>query len=164
MLKEMPEELDLEPSENRDKKMYRHKGKRKGVIKTVTGEVEYERAVYEVKEEASVKKFIYLPDEELGISGSGFFSGMLSEYILNASCESSYRNAARTVTELTGQRISHTAAWNVVQELGERVDDQEKYQAEEAASFQGKGQIESKVLFEEQDGVWLKLQGSSTRY
>ncbi len=163
MLKEMLEELDLELSESRDKKMYRHKGKRKAVIKTVMGEVEYERAVYEVKDESSVKKFVYLLDEELGIDGSGFFSGMLSEYIVNASCENSYRNAARTVTELTGQSISHTAAWNVVQELGERVDEQEKIQAKEADSFQGKGQIESKVLFEEQDGIWLKLQGKSRK-
>ncbi len=163
MLKEMLEELDLELSESREKKMYRHKGKRKAVIKTVMGEVEYERAVYEVKEEGTVKKFVYLLDEELGISGSGFFSGMLSEYIVNASCESSYRNAARTITELTGQSISHTAAWNVVREFGERVDEQEKYQAKEAVSFQGKGQIESKVLFEEQDGIWLKLQGKSRK-
>ncbi len=163
MLKDMLEELDLELSESRDKKMYRHKGKRKAVIKTVMGEVEYERTVYEVKDEDSVKKFVYLLDEELGITGSGFFSGMLSEYIVNASCESSYRNAARTVTELTGQSISHTAAWNVVQELGERVDEQEKIQAKEATSFQGRGQIESKVLFDEQDGIWLKLQGKSRK-
>ncbi len=36
-------------------------------------------------------------------------------------------------------------------------------QAEEATVFQGKGQIESKVLFEKRDGIWLKLQGKSRK-
>ena len=75
---------------------------------------------------------MYLLDEEIGIKGNGFFSGLLSEYIVKASCESSYRNAAETVTNLTGQRISHTAAWKVVQTVGEKVNKQEHLQARNA--------------------------------
>jgi hypothetical protein len=44
-------------------------------------------------------------------------SALLSEKIAMACCESSYRSAARSVSELTGQTVSHTAAWKVVQDL-----------------------------------------------
>ncbi len=161
MLKSVLEEYDGELCEKRDKKTYRHKGIRKTVLKTVMGEVEYSRAVYECIDESGIKKYVYLLDEKLGLKDSGFFSGLLSEYIVKASCESSYRNAAGAVSSMTGQRVSHTAAWSVVQSLGEKVNEQEKAQARLAAQHKGIGKIESKVLFEEQDGIWLKLQGKS---
>ena len=161
MLKNVLEELDRELCEKRDKRVYRHKGVRKTVLKTVMGEVEYSRAVYESIDESGIKKYVYLLDEELGLKDSGFFSGLMSEYIVKASCESSYRNAAEAVSSMTGQRVSHTAAWSVVQSLGEKVNEQEKAQARLASQHKGIGTIESKVLFEEQDGIWLKLQGKS---
>ena len=54
----------------RDTKKYRHKGLRKNTIKTVMGEVEYVRAMYEV-EEAGIKKRVYLLDEKLHINTEG---------------------------------------------------------------------------------------------
>lgn len=162
-IKELIETIDSKLKESRDKSIYRHKGYRKTVLKTIMGEVEYVRSVYESIDESGIKKCVYLLDEEIGIKGNGFFSGLLSEYIVKASCESSYRNAAETVTNLTGQRISHTAAWKVVQTVGEKVNKQEQLQARNALKHSGKGKIESPVLFEEQDGIWLKLQGKSRK-
>jgi len=69
--------------------------------------------------------------------------------IVKAACEGSYRAAARSVSEMTGQTISHTAAWNVVQQLGERVDAREQEAAAQAAKSEGKGTLETKLLFEE---------------
>ena len=43
----------------RDTKRYRHKGLRKNTIKTVMGEVEYRRAMYEI-EKGGIKKRVYL--------------------------------------------------------------------------------------------------------
>ena len=40
--------LDGELMKNRDKELLRHKGHRKTCIKTLMGEVEYSRAVYQV--------------------------------------------------------------------------------------------------------------------
>jgi len=148
---------------NRDRRIYRHKGLKSTVIKTVMGEVEYSRAIYERKNEDGTKQFVYLLDEAIGFEGSGFMSGLLSERIAQASCESTYREAARSVSELTGQTISHTAAWNVVQDLGKRLDAQELESSALAAKNQGVGELETKVLFEEADGVWLKLQGKSRK-
>lgn len=45
----MLESYDKELSEERDKKVYRSKGSRKTTIKTVYGEVEYRRRVYQTK-------------------------------------------------------------------------------------------------------------------
>jgi hypothetical protein len=67
------------------------------------------------------------------------------------------------VSELTGQTISHTAAWNVVQRLGDRLDKQEREAAALALKGEGKGTVEAKLLFEEQDGIHLKLQGQSRK-
>ena len=163
VLKTALEKWDAELAANRDRAEYRHKGKRKTVIKTVLGEVEYERAVYETRSADGVKSCVYLLDEAMGISGSGFMSGLLSEQIVQASCESSYRSAARSVSEMTGQVISHTAAWNVVQCIGERLDAQEHQAAKLAADNKGGGTLETKVLFEELDGIWLYLQGKSRK-
>ena len=163
IIKDILESYDEELRKNRNKKEYRNKGKRKRTIKTVMGEVEFERNVYETVTDEGEKIYEYLLDKELGLSRSGFFSELMSELIAKRCCESSYRSAAQAVSEQTGQVLSHTAAWNVVQTLGEEIDKQERQNAALAKTHRGKGILETKVLFEEQDGIWLKLQGAARR-
>ena len=163
IIKEIIESYDEEIMERRDKKKYRSKGKRKRTIKTVMGEVEFERNVYETVTEEGEKIYEYLLDKELGLSRSGFFSEFMSELIAKRCCESSYRNAAQSISEQTGQTLSHTAAWNVVQTLGAEIDKQELHNAALAKEHKGTGVLESNVLFEEQDGIWLKLQGGARK-
>ena len=127
------------------------------------GEVEFERNIYETVSEEGEKRYEYLLDQEIGLSRSGFFSELMSELIVKRCCESSYRAAAQAVSEQTGQVLSHTAAWNVVQTLGKEIDKQEKHNAALAKAHKGKGVLESKVLYEEQDGIWLKLQGAARK-
>ena len=52
------EVLDQELMKSRDKVLLRHKGHRKTCIKTLMGEVEYSRAVYQVMDNESEKKFV----------------------------------------------------------------------------------------------------------
>jgi hypothetical protein len=160
-LKEQIEIWDVRLTETRDRSIYRHKGLRKTVIKTVMGEVEYSRALYVRQNGDGTKSSVYLLDEAMGKAGSGFLSGLLSGQIVEAVCAGSYRWAAQSVSEMTGQTISHQAAWNVIQALGQRVDDHEKAAAALAAKNKGTGAQEVEVLFEEQDGIWLHLQGRS---
>jgi GNAT superfamily N-acetyltransferase len=162
-IREALEQYDVGLSVSRDKSIYRYKDLRKTTLKTVMGEIEYRRAMYEEVLEDGTVRYVYLLDEALGIQGSGFMSGLLSEMIAKAACEGSYRAAARSVSELTGQTISHTAAWNVVQQLGERVDAQEQEAAALAARNEGKGTLEAELLFEEMDGIFLSLQGKSRK-
>lgn len=154
---------DEELQKGRDRKQYRHKGKRRKTLKTVFGEVEYERSVYETVDECGRKRHVYLLDEALGEENCGNMSALLSEELARASCEGTFRSAARAVSETTGQSISHTGVWNAVQKIGEQLDGQEKEAARRAAAGAGKGRVESKVLFEEQDGIWLSLQGKSRK-
>lgn len=163
LIKAVLEGWDAELEQSREHGVYRHKGKRKRVIKTVMGEVEYKRTVYETQTGDGTRSCVYLLDEAMGMQGSGFMSGLLSEQIVQASCESSYRSAARAVSEMTGQTISHTTAWSVVQSLGERIDTQEQEAAKLAQDSKGEGKLERKLLFEEQDGIWLKLQGKARK-
>lgn len=163
IIKEILESYDEELGKSRDKKEYRNKGKRRRTIKTVMGEVEFERNVYETVTEEGEKRYEYLLDKELGLSRSGFFSELMSELIAKRCCESSYRNAAQAVSEQTGQTLSHTAAWKVVQTLGEEIDKQEIHNATLAKAHIGNGVLETKVLYEEQDGIWLKLQGGARK-
>jgi len=148
---------------NRDRSVYRHKGQRKTVLKTVMGEVEYERAVYERINEDGTKSYVYLLDEAMDLPSSGKMSGLLSGLIAEAVCEGTYRHAAKSVSEMTGQTLSHMAAWTVTQQLGKRIDAQEQVASEAAAKSKGCGKLETPVLFEEQDGIVLNLQGKSRK-
>ena len=53
----------------------------------------------------------------------GLISTNLAEKIDENACISSFKNTAKNISTLTGQRISHTGAWNVTQQLGEKVAD-----------------------------------------
>ena len=162
-LKKQLEIWDSRLMTTRDRSIYRHKGLRKTVIKTVVGEVEYRRALYVRQNGDGTKNFVYLLDEAMGKTGSGFMSGLLSGQIAEAVCGGTYRRAAESVSEMTGQTISHQAAWNLIQTLGWRVDAREKAAAALAAKNKGAGAQEAEVLFEEQDGIWLHLQGRSRK-
>jgi len=157
------EDWDTSLRKSRDRTIYDNRGKKATTIKTVLGEVPYSRTLYDIYEGDAKLGSVYLLDEAMGISGSGRFSEMLRDMIVQSCCDGAYRSAARSVSEMTGQTISHTAAWNVVQALGERIDDHEQRTAALAAENKGEGTLETAVLFEEQDGVHLKLQGKDRK-
>jgi len=74
-------------------------------------------------------------------------------------CKTSYRGTSEAISTMTGQSISAMGVWNVVQAMGKKVDDIEIANANAAKKNEGKGEVEATLLFEEQDGVYLKLQG-----
>ncbi len=102
VMKEYLQELDRELMKSRDKSILRHKGHRKTCIKTLMGEVEYSRAVYEVMDGSAERKFVYLLDEYMGFDNIGFVSSNLAEKIADNICVSSYASTAKNISELTG--------------------------------------------------------------
>lgn len=104
--KELLEEYDKHLMETRDKSYCRHKGQRKTIIKTIYGEVEYHRAIYEIKESGVEKRFVYLLDETLDLENIGMISTYLTEHLVAGITEISYRECAKKVSETTGQSIS----------------------------------------------------------
>jgi len=152
------QELDRELMKNRDKELLRHKGHRKTCIKTLMGEVEYSRAVYQVTDGSAEKKFVYLLDEYAGFENIGFISANLVEQIAENICETSYARTAQNISSLTGQSISHQGVWNVVQKLGSQIEARENRYMELNKEHKLQGEREIPVLFEEADGVFVKQQ------
>ena len=158
MTKEFLQELDRHLMRTRDKSKLRHKGHRKTCIKTLMGEVEYSRAVYEVLDDNPERKFVYLLDEYMGFDNIGFVSSNLVEKIAEGICDTSYASTAKNITDLTGQSISRQGVWNVVQKLGTKIEEQENGYIELNKKTKLHGERETKVLFEEADGVFVNMQ------
>lgn len=154
--KSVLESLDKVLMLKRDRKIYRHKGYKETTIKTIMGEVTFKRAVYEMKSDMGGTKLIYLLDQALGFEKIGLISSNLAEKIVENATVCSYRETAKNISELTGQKISHGGAWNVVQVIGKKIEEQEGKVVKEEKK-------EVKVLFEEADGVYLKLQGKDRK-
>ena len=156
-------EVDRELHKSRDKSVLRDKGKCRTTLKTVMGEVEIYRHVYTFVNEEGKNGTIYLLDKAMGREDFGLFSEMLIEQIGASVCESTFRATANEISSLTGQTISHTAVWQIAQKLGERVDKTEEKNAFLASDNKGLGELETKLLFEEQDGIHLSLQGEDRK-
>ncbi len=152
------EALDKELMKNRDKELLRHKGHRKTYIKTLMGEVEYSRAVYQVMNNECEKKFVYLLDEYVGFENIGFISANLVERIADNICETSYGQTAKNISSLTGQSISHQGVWNVVQKLGSQIEARENRYIELSKEHKLQGEREVAALFEEADGIFVRQQ------
>ena len=157
------ETRDEELREERDKKRYRCKGRRKTCIKTKLGEIDFRRNVYIDRAAPEQASCVYLLDEELGIDCVGLVSKELCQIAASAVCETSYRGAAKLISDTTGQSISAQGVWNIIQKIGITREKQIEGQANEAAHHNGTGVVQSPVLYEENDGVWLNLQGKSRK-
>ena len=162
-LKQLLQTIDRKLMKERDKKVYRHKGHHKTTIKTLMGNVEFSRAIYQVLDGSSSKKHIYLLDEALGFDMIGMISSSLAEKIAENACVTSYKNTAKNVSDVTAQSISHQTAWNVVQKLGSKIAEQEEDLTNQYKQGKVQGEREIKVLFEEADGVYINLQGKDRK-
>ena len=164
ILAEILKKIDGRLMAERDRSIYRHKGFQKTALKTIMGEVEIERVKYIYKEESGEESCRYLLDEMIGLNGGvGNISENLVMKIASSCCEMPYRKAAEMISEITGQTISHMGVWQVVQTLGDAVTQKEDEASKLVKKHESVGQVEKKLLFEEQDGVWLSIQGKDRK-
>ena len=152
------ENYDDELAAARDKEVYRDKGGCKTSIKTVYGEVEYLRRVYQTRLGDGKKAYVYLLDKSMQMDKIGMISTNLAEKIAMTVTESPYRVSADMISSTCGQSISAGGVWNVMQRLGERITEEEEYAVKQMNADQSEGTKEIPVLFEEMDGVWLHMQ------
>ena len=164
IIKLILESYDRKIMKARDTKKYRHKGLRKNTIKTVMGEIEYVRAMYEVEEEG-IKRRVYLLDEKLHINTEGKASENLVEKIVETvPITDSYRKAETVLKETTNATLSFEWIRNIVVKIGDKITKKEK----EERKMLDKGQLvaglkEIIALFEEADGLWINLQGKDRK-
>ena len=159
----MLESYDKELAEGRDKKVYRGKGSRRTSIKTVYGEVAYSRRVYQTKTADGQSAHVFLLDQAMGMDKIGLISTNLAEKIALTVTESPYRTTADVISQTCGQSISAQGVWNMMQRLGERIDEEEQYEVSRMEAGQAEGSRGLAVLFEEMDGVWLSMQDEHHR-
>ena len=150
---------DQEIFESADKKMYKSEGLRKTGIKTQYGTVEYKRRVYKIKDGEEKGGHVYLLDRELKIEKIGLVSENLAGIIADFATEESYREAANAINNTTGIDMSAQGIWNVLQRIGEKIDDEEYSDVRRMKANHSEGTRCIPVLFEEMDGVWIKRQG-----
>lgn len=158
LMSQVLEIMDEHLENERDKKQYRHRGKRWTSLKTLMGEVPYGRTVYETKLESGEAACVYLLDEVLRLDTYGKVTSNLAARIAECASVCSYRETAERVSSMTGQTISHGGAWNVIQDLGEKLSEVEEVEAQLAKADQGRGEVITPILFEEADGVWINMQ------
>lgn len=161
--REFLERYDQILMEQRDKKKYRNKGLRQTTVKTIYGEVTYRRTVYEYVSDDGEKRFVYLLDENMELDPVGLISVNMAELMVHGITELSYRECAAKVSEMTGQTVSAMGVWNVIQALGGKICEEEKELVEDHKAGKVHGQKEVPVLFEEADGVYVKLQGKDRK-
>lgn len=141
------------------KKKYRNKGYATTVIKTVYGEVKYKRHKY-IKINEEGKEIVITPlDERLKVEKIGLVSKNLADKIVEIATENSFRDTSEIVNKTTNANVSHQVCWKVVQEVGESIKADEENMLNRMYANELKPDKEVKVLFEEEDGVWLKMQG-----
>ena len=163
IVREALENRDEEIFQTRDKKRFRSKGKRKTCIKTWFGAVDYERQVYADLSDPEHKHYVYLLDEEVKTREVGCVSKDMCRIAAQAVVSSSYRAAALEISEMTGLSISAQGVWNIIQQIGKNNRKKIETYSEQAKKHQITGAIESKIIYEENDGIWIKLQGQSRK-
>lgn len=151
--KQLLEKTDSELARNRDKKQLRDKGRRKTTVKTIYGEVEYKRHMYKNIQTGNT---VYLVDEDLLIKKTGLLSENLTEKIICIAAETSYRQASRFISEISGQNISHSAIWKAVNDVGTTLT--EKQAALKIEEEPSENKKDRSLIFEEMDGVWVPMQ------
>ena len=164
ILKLILENYDRKIMKARDKNKYRHKGLRKDTIKTIMGEVEYKRALYEVKEDG-IKRQVYLLNEKLQINTEGKVSENLIEKIIEVvPITDSYRKAERAIEETTNVAMSFEWIRRLTMKVGEKIEKREKAEVEAMSKGELIGGLkEVTALFEEADGLWINLQGKDRK-
>lgn len=158
LMKEVLKVLDRKLLNSRNSKVYRNRGMRKNTIKTIMGNIEYERHIYEYKTAEGKKAYKFLLDEYLQMNTIGKISTNLAEKIFDNIDELSYRKTASNIEKSCNQNISHMAVWNLVQRLGSKIKEKEKRSVKLLENGQITGKKEVDVLFQEQDGIWLYMQ------
>lgn len=155
MTRELLEELDRYLMNTRDKKRYENKQIRKATVKTVYGEVEYNRHMYLDRE---TKHYVYLLEDRMKMEKIGAVSSNLAKIISEAAAEMPYRKTAELISGTTGQTISSHGAWNVVQQIGKEIGKEEEIILNEMEEETTRGETESPIIFLEADGVYLNIQ------
>lgn len=157
------QQRDTELLMERDASRFRCKGFRATSVKTRLGVIAFQRRAYADAKAENGKRHVFLLDEEMNINAIGLIEKELCQQAATLACMTSYRNAAEIFTRTCAVSASAKGIWNIAQELGEMESERAERYAELAEQGAGSGTVAAPILCEENDGVWLKLQGKDRK-
>ena len=164
IVEEVVEETGKEVHAARDDKKYEDKGYRTTTIKTKLGDVKCKRRVYRNRfAEGDEAKYVYLVDEAMKIEKVGKIEKGFCIEMAETVMEGTFRSAAKNVKDNSGTHLSAMGVWNAFQALGECREKEIARLSELEKKDKGPGEVATKILYTESDGVWLKLQGNSRK-
>ena len=150
------DECDKQLMATRDKSRYVSKSIGKTTIKSILGDIEFNRRYYYDKRK---HHHIYLLDEKIGLDGEGLYSKMIESVLSDLVNDLSYERAAAVITEVYPTSLSKTGAWDIIQKIGKKIKlEQKALEKQEMCSQYREEKKTVKVLFKETDGVMLKHQ------
>lgn len=160
---ELLEAYDKKLCKERNKDEYKILSSKPTTIKTVYGEVVFKRRYYRHLKANDEVENVYLLDETLQMASVGQYSENLAQIIASAASELSYRQTAEKIQSMTGVYISHGGVWEVIQALGKKAAEEEAALTEAMKHDALRGEVETPILFEEMDGVYLSIQGNDRK-
>jgi len=163
VIQEILEKIDVQIMQQRDHKIYSNLGLKKTHIDTIMGRVHFCRREYEHTDEKGIRKYVFLLDREIKIFGEGKFSAALIEIMATQLTVEAFRPAAAGISKMTGISVSHGTVWNMTQRIGGKIEEIEEQNTKLCKAGQITGTKEVDVIFEEADGVYLKLQGNDRK-
>lgn len=163
MMKQILEDCDTKIMQERDKKKYVMICKQETVVKTIFGDVLFERRKYRHIRDGAMIGIVYLLDEALDIFGSGKYSHNFASIVAKLAAKMSFRQTSMAIKRMTGASISHMAVWNIVQDIGQAVMENEEAAVKMMENDISIGKEKADILFEEADGVYLSIQGKDRK-
>ena len=148
--------MDEQLMVSRDTNRYRNKGLKSTSIKTKLGTIEYSRRMYR---DNQTEETVYLLDELIEARDIGLIGADITNMVKDIIQDNSFRATAKIISESTGLNVSHQAVWNIVQELGCREIEQTEELSKCVEKENLHGNVDTKLLYQEGNGIWLKLQG-----
>ena len=163
MMKQILEDYDVKIMQERDKKKYAMVCKQRTAVKTIFGDVSFERRKYHLIYDGAAVEPVYLLDEALDIFGSGKYSHNLASVAAKMAAKMSFRQTSMAISRMTGENISHMAVWNIIQDIGQTVMENEEVAVKMMENDISIGKEKTGILFEEADGVYISIQGKDRK-
>ena len=163
LAKETLEQLDDKLAEQRDKKIYRYKEKRSLSIETLMGTVTYERRYYQIRKGPKKGEMVFLLDEKMPIDLMGKVTTKRVIDYLSAASNTSYRKSHEELTKSPTYQTSHQTIKNKLDEAGKALEMMEQERIKAYKSNKLNGTKKAEVLFQEKDGLYLKIQGQKRK-
>lgn len=160
MIRDMLEKLDEELCNGRNKREYRYKFKSEKTIQTVMGDITFNRRYYIHR---YTKQGVYLLDKALELNLVGRTSVNLIIKMIDNALRNSYRESANDININTNTSTSHQTIKNKVDFVGEKIKKLENQRMAKYIKGELEGEKQIDVLFEEKDGIFLKIQGKQNK-